>query len=64
MPVCLFDECWLGLVENETVRDLTSVLDKLPSRRYPFPHGDVDLLSPVAIPSRRWAACELPRAPR
>jgi hypothetical protein len=22
MPVCLF-ECWLGLVENETVRDLT-----------------------------------------
>ncbi len=40
MRLCQFDENRLGLVERETVRDVTAVLDSLPSRRYPFPQGD------------------------
>ncbi len=52
MRLCLFDENRLGLVENETVRDVTAVLDKLPARRYPFPQGD-DFIA--ALPSLRDA---------
>jgi 2,4-diketo-3-deoxy-L-fuconate hydrolase len=41
MIVCRFDENRVGLVENGTVRDVTPVLEALPSRRYPFPMSDV-----------------------
>lgn len=50
--LCLFDENRLGLVEDNTVRDVTSVLEKLPSRRYPFPQGDIFI---AALPSLRDA---------
>ncbi len=40
MFLCLFDNNRCGLVENGVVRDVTSVLDKLPNCRYPFPLGD------------------------
>ena len=52
MRLCQFDENRLGLVENETVRDVTSVLEKLPSRRYPFPQGDALI---ALLPSLRDA---------
>lgn len=52
MRICLFDENRLGLVENETVRDISSVLERLPSRRYPFPQGDPLI---AALPSLRDA---------
>jgi 2-keto-4-pentenoate hydratase/2-oxohepta-3-ene-1,7-dioic acid hydratase in catechol pathway len=52
MRICLFDENRLGLVENESVRDVSSVLEKLPSRRYPFPQGDPFI---AALPSLRGA---------
>jgi len=52
MRLCLFDENRLGLVEDETVRDVTAVLDQLPSRRYPFPQGDAFI---AALPSLRGA---------
>ena len=59
MRVCLFDENRLGLVENETVRDVTSVLDKLPSRGYPFPQGDAFIAS---LPSLRDAIVSTARS--
>jgi len=52
MRLCQFDDNRLGLVEGEMVRDVTSVLDRLPSRRYPFPQGD-DFIA--ALPSLRDA---------
>ncbi|HZP34289.1 MAG TPA: fumarylacetoacetate hydrolase family protein [Candidatus Acidoferrales bacterium] len=52
MRICLFDENRLGVVKNETVRDVTSALEKLPSRRYPFPQGDALI---GALPSLRDA---------
>jgi 2-keto-4-pentenoate hydratase/2-oxohepta-3-ene-1,7-dioic acid hydratase in catechol pathway len=50
MRLCLFDDNRLGVVEGDTVRDVTSVLDALPSRRYPFPQGDAFI---AALPSLR-----------
>jgi 2-keto-4-pentenoate hydratase/2-oxohepta-3-ene-1,7-dioic acid hydratase in catechol pathway len=38
--LCQFNENRLGLVENGFVRDVTSVLDALPTHRYPYPMGD------------------------
>lgn len=48
MRLCQFDQNRLGLVEGETVRDVTSVLDKLPHSRYPFSQGDLLI---AALPS-------------
>lgn len=52
MRLCQFDDDRLGLVEDETVRDVTSVLDQLPTRQYPFPQGDAFI---AALPSLRDA---------
>jgi 2-keto-4-pentenoate hydratase/2-oxohepta-3-ene-1,7-dioic acid hydratase in catechol pathway len=52
MRLCLFDDNRLGLVENETARDVTSVFDNIPSRRYPFPQGDAFI---ALLPSLRDA---------
>ena len=40
MRLCRFGEGRLGVVEENTVRDVTDVLDVLPTYRYPFPAGD------------------------
>ena len=40
MILCQFDDHRLGLVDGDLVRDVTSILDGLPSQRYPFPPGD------------------------
>jgi len=41
MRLCRFGNDRLGLVERETVRDITAALDVLPAYRYPFPAYDV-----------------------
>ncbi len=40
MRLCRFDENRLGLVDGESVRDVTGVLAKLPAVAYPFPPHD------------------------
>jgi len=40
MRLCRFNEQRLGLVEGETVRDVTAALDALPAVRYPLPAFD------------------------
>jgi len=41
MRLCRFGKDRLGLVERETVRDVTAALDVLPAYTYPFPAYDV-----------------------
>src|SRR5882757_4490366 len=40
MRLCRFNENGLGLVRDDRVIDVTSVLDRLPSYRYPLPRHD------------------------
>jgi 2-keto-4-pentenoate hydratase/2-oxohepta-3-ene-1,7-dioic acid hydratase in catechol pathway len=40
MRLCRFDENRLGLVEGETVRDVTAALEVIPQQRYPLPKHD------------------------
>jgi len=40
MRLCRFDENRLGLVEGDTVRDVTPALRRLPAHRWSFPMGD------------------------
>jgi 2-keto-4-pentenoate hydratase/2-oxohepta-3-ene-1,7-dioic acid hydratase in catechol pathway len=40
MRICRFDDDRLGLVEGETIRDVSAALERLPQVRYPFPRHD------------------------
>src|SRR4051812_1759158 len=40
MKICRFDDNRLGLVGDDGIRDVSSVLAKLPSASYPFPRHD------------------------
>ena len=40
MKICRFDDNRLGVVSDDGIRDVTSVLGKLPSVTYPFPRHD------------------------
>jgi len=40
MRVCRFDDNRLGIVDGESLRDVTSALDVLPQVRYPLPRHD------------------------
>jgi len=40
MRLCRFDDNRLGIVDGESVRDVTSALDALPQVRYPLPKHD------------------------
>ena len=40
MRVCRFNEGRFGLIQKDEVVDVTSVLDALPARRWPFPNQD------------------------
>jgi 2-keto-4-pentenoate hydratase/2-oxohepta-3-ene-1,7-dioic acid hydratase in catechol pathway len=48
--LCQFDDHRLGLVDGDVVRDVTPVLEELPSHRYPFPPGDALI---AALPGLR-----------
>lgn len=41
MKICRFDDNRLGLVEGQSVRDVTTALDLLPLVRWPLPLGDL-----------------------
>jgi len=41
MRFCRFDDNRLGLIEGDTVRDVTDAADILPDVRWPLPHGDL-----------------------
>lgn len=41
MKICRFDDNRLGLVEDDTLRDVTAALDVLPPCRYPLPAYDL-----------------------
>jgi 2-keto-4-pentenoate hydratase/2-oxohepta-3-ene-1,7-dioic acid hydratase in catechol pathway len=40
MRLCRYDDERVGLVEGYTLRDVTRACEKLPSLRWPYPHGD------------------------
>ena len=52
MILCQFDNHRTGLVEGTQVKDVTTALDALPSRRYPYPLGDALIESLPAIRER------------
>ena len=56
MQLCRFDDHRLGVVEGDTVRDVTEALELLPSERYPLPA--VDLLI-ARLPQLRVRIAEL-----
>ena len=49
MRFCRFDDNRLGLVDGDTVRDVTAAADILPPARWPLPHGDLFMLHFEAI---------------
>ena len=60
MRLCRFDDDRLGVVTGEEVRDVTSVIDRLPARRWPFPKGDpliaaLDELKPAIVETAKRA---------
>ena len=40
MKICWFDDNRFGLVEGNTLRDVSAALAALPAARYPAPRGD------------------------
>ncbi|HKF72597.1 MAG TPA: fumarylacetoacetate hydrolase family protein [Stellaceae bacterium] len=40
MRLCRFDDDRLGVVTGNEVRDVTTLIERLPARRWPFPKGD------------------------
>lgn len=61
MRLCRFGSGRLGVVEQETVRDITAALDVLPAYRYPFPTHDVLMADLGRVVARATAI--LPDAP-
>jgi len=60
--LCQFDHNRLGLVDNSLVRDVTPVLDELPSERYPFPLGDALIAALPRLRERILATATLASA--
>lgn len=60
MRICRYNEGRLGLVENETVYDVSSVLDQLPTLTWPVAPGDLLIehlarLTPAILAARKEA---------
>jgi 2-keto-4-pentenoate hydratase/2-oxohepta-3-ene-1,7-dioic acid hydratase in catechol pathway len=60
--LCQFDDHRLGLVEDDLVRDVTSVFGELPRPGYPFPLGDAFMASLPQLRERILAAARLTAA--
>ncbi|AIT82215.1 fumarylacetoacetate hydrolase family protein [Novosphingobium pentaromativorans] len=62
MKICYFNDGRLGVVEGETVYDVTDVLENLPQHRPPFPRHDVVIANlATLLPKMRDAAADAPR---
>ena len=60
MKICRFDDNRLGLVQGETVLDVTAALDALPAYRYPLPRTDqlienLEMLKPHILEAAKGA---------
>jgi len=62
MRFCRFGNNHLGLIDGDTVRDVTAALDELPAYRYPLPPGDM-LIANLDKVARRAAALASATAP-
>jgi 2,4-didehydro-3-deoxy-L-rhamnonate hydrolase len=57
MKICYFDDNRLGVVENGVVKDITSVLERMPAHRSPLPRFDPLIAAlPELLPAMREAA--------
>jgi 2-keto-4-pentenoate hydratase/2-oxohepta-3-ene-1,7-dioic acid hydratase in catechol pathway len=64
MKICLFDNDRLGVVEDDVVRDVTPVLDRLPAHRGIMPrHDPLVAALPDLMPAIRDAARTAPAKP-
>ena len=64
MRLCRFDDDRLGLVEGDSVRDVTQALDELPRHGYPLPRFDPLIANLAAVRGRVEAvAAGAPRRP-
>jgi 2-keto-4-pentenoate hydratase/2-oxohepta-3-ene-1,7-dioic acid hydratase in catechol pathway len=64
MKLCRFDNNRLGVVEGETVKDVTTALDVLPQVRYPFPWHDPLIANLPSVAGRaRTLAADAPAVP-
>ena len=50
MNICCFDDGRLGLIDNDSVIDISAVLTRLPGAQWPYPLGDAVI--------RNWAVLE------
>ncbi len=64
MRLCRFNQNRLGVVEGETVKDVTAALDVLPEVRYPLPSHDPLIANLAAVTARaRALAAAAPSLP-
>ncbi len=64
MRICRFNDDRVGLVRGEVIRDVTSVLDRLPAWRWPAPQGDALITGlPELMPYLEAAAEQAPGLP-
>ena len=64
MRLCRFDENRLGIVEGESVRDVTPALDVLPQVRYPLPTHDALIANlPQVVAGAETIASSAPALP-
>lgn len=64
MKLCYFDDNRFGVIENDTVRDVTSVLERLPAYRSPLPCYDPVIAHlDELLPAIREAAGKAPAKP-
>jgi 2-keto-4-pentenoate hydratase/2-oxohepta-3-ene-1,7-dioic acid hydratase in catechol pathway len=64
MKLCRFNNNRLGVVEGETVKDVTAALDALPQVRYPLPWHDPLIANLAGVAARaRTLAADAPAVP-
>lgn len=52
MRLCRFNDQRLGVIDGDTVADVTAALEVLPNYRWPFPYGDVLIANLAAVRQR------------
>jgi 2-keto-4-pentenoate hydratase/2-oxohepta-3-ene-1,7-dioic acid hydratase in catechol pathway len=62
MKLCRFDDERLGLVDGNSVRDVTAALDVLPRCSYPLPQHDIFIANLEAVTTRARAVAKDARA--